>query len=439
MKHDEILSDDNPNKGSILRNWLMKRDVVFARTSPDQKLVIVDGCQQLSHIVGVTGDGVNDSPAIKKADIGIAMGKVGTDVAKDAADILLMDDHFPNILIGIKKGRTLFDSIKKIIAYCLTSNMPQLASIIGSFAFAFPYPLTTIMILTIDVGSDVYPSLSWGYERSENNCMNVPPRNSKTESLCQMKLFTYAYLFTGSLSTVAGYLGYFVAFLHLGFKLSTPFGMVLDKGVAPNPNDVYNKYDVFKGNTNGFIYENAQYLGIVGHQREEINKLHRVASLSTQEDDNDVDLRLFYYNRQEGKDWGVCTVPGRTYSGNAELCYSAEAVRHAQSAFLANVIIIQVSSGWAYRTITSSLFQHVMDNWNLNLAYFIENGIAAMLLYIPGLNKGLGFRGIRFELFVPSFGVFIIFFLYSEFVKYLIRNVKEPDGSKGIFSRLFKY
>ncbi|MFM7854240.1 MAG: HAD-IC family P-type ATPase, partial [Flammeovirgaceae bacterium] len=143
FKEDELLSESNPQKGAYLRKWLMKRDVVFARTSPDQKLIIVDGCQKLSHVVAVTGDGVNDSPAIKKSDIGIAMGKVGTDVAKEAADILLLDDNFANIVKGIKRGRIIFDCLKKVTGYNLTSNVTELIPFVGFVIFQFPLPLTT--------------------------------------------------------------------------------------------------------------------------------------------------------------------------------------------------------------------------------------------------------------------------------------------------------
>lgn len=99
---------------------------MFARTSPAQKLYIVRGCQRLGYIVAVTGDGVNDSPAIKQGDIGIAMGIAGTDVTKDAADMILLNDDFSAIVTGIKEGRRIFDNLKKSIIYCLVSNIPEL-------------------------------------------------------------------------------------------------------------------------------------------------------------------------------------------------------------------------------------------------------------------------------------------------------------------------
>ncbi len=130
---DEGLPEEE--KGRLLSDWLEKTQVVFARTSPAQKLIIVTGCQKKGHIVAVTGDGVNDSPAIKKADIGIAMGITGSDVAKDAADMILLNDDFSSIVIGIEEGRKIFDNLKKTITYVLTSNIPELIPFLSFIIF----------------------------------------------------------------------------------------------------------------------------------------------------------------------------------------------------------------------------------------------------------------------------------------------------------------
>ena len=153
MVHGTELRDMDGNQiDDILRQH---SELVFARTSPQQKLIIVEGCQRQGQIVAVTGDGVNDSPALKKADIGVAMGIAGSDVSKQAADMILLDDNFASIVTGVEEGRLIFDNLKKSIAYTLTSNIPEITPFIMFIIASIPLPLGTIAILCIDLGTDM--------------------------------------------------------------------------------------------------------------------------------------------------------------------------------------------------------------------------------------------------------------------------------------------
>jgi sodium/potassium-transporting ATPase subunit alpha len=162
-------------------------EIVFARTTPQQKVIIVESCQRLGGIVAVTGDGVNDSPALKRADIGIAMGKAGSEVSKEAADILLLDDNFATIEIAIEEGRLIFDNLKKSITYILASKMPELIPFIMYVCYLIPLPLGAITILCIDLGTDLLPAISLAYEKAEGDIMKRKPRNCKTDRLVNMK------------------------------------------------------------------------------------------------------------------------------------------------------------------------------------------------------------------------------------------------------------
>ena len=172
------LSEDQMDE--ILRNHT---EIVFARTSPQQKLIIVEGCQRMGAIVAVTGDGVNDSPALKKADIGVAMGIAGSDVSKQAADMILLDDNFASIVTGVEEGRLIFDNLKKSIAYTLTSNIPEISPFLLFIIADIPLPLGTVTILCIDLGTDMVPAISMAYEEAESDIMKRLPRNPFTDRL----------------------------------------------------------------------------------------------------------------------------------------------------------------------------------------------------------------------------------------------------------------
>merc|ERR1712088_579409 len=200
-------------------------EIVFARTSPQQKLIIVEGCQRMGAIVAVTGDGVNDSPALKKADIGVAMGIAGSDVSKQAADMILLDDNFASIVTGVEEGRLIFDNLKKSIAYTLTSNIPEISPFLLFILADVPLPLGTVTILCIDLGTDMVPAISMAYEQAESDIMKRQPRNPYTDKLVNERLISMAYGQIGMIQASAGFFVYFVIMAENGFWPSRLFGL----------------------------------------------------------------------------------------------------------------------------------------------------------------------------------------------------------------------
>ena len=200
-------------------------EIVFARTSPQQKLIIVEGCQRMGAIVAVTGDGVNDSPALKKADIGVAMGIAGSDVSKQAADMILLDDNFASIVTGVEEGRLIFDNLKKSIAYTLTSNIPEITPFLLFILADVPLPLGTVTILCIDLGTDMIPAISMAYEEAESDIMKRQPRNPFTDKLVNERLISMAYGQIGMIQAAAGFFTYFVILAENGFLPWDLFGL----------------------------------------------------------------------------------------------------------------------------------------------------------------------------------------------------------------------
>jgi sodium/potassium-transporting ATPase subunit alpha len=175
---------------------------VFARTTPEQKMKIVTALKQLGLVVAMTGDGVNDAPALKAADVGVAMGIGGTDVAREAAQIILLDDNFASIVGGVAEGRTIFNNIQKFTNYVLVSNGPEILPYLIYILFPVPLALTIIQILAIDLGTDIIPSMALGQEPTNRETMSQPPR-PRDEPLLKFRLVAHSYFFLGLIE--AGY------------------------------------------------------------------------------------------------------------------------------------------------------------------------------------------------------------------------------------------
>ena len=189
-----------------LRLALDAPDIIFARVGADQKMRIVSALKKKKHVVAVTGDGVNDAPALKMADIGIAMGVIGTDVAKEAADMILLDDNFASIVAAIEEGRAVYDNIRKFLTYILTSNIPELVPYLAFALFKIHLPLTIIQILAVDLGTDMLPALGLGAAASLRHYAQAP--RTRQERLLNWPLLLRAYLFLGVLEAAAAMAAY---------------------------------------------------------------------------------------------------------------------------------------------------------------------------------------------------------------------------------------
>jgi calcium-translocating P-type ATPase len=192
---------------SQLQLALKHPEVLFARLDPAQKTRIVQAFQRKGEVVAVTGDGVNDAPALKAADIGIAMGLSGTDVAREAADLVLTDDHFASIVNAVEEGRAIFANVRKFMTYHLTSNCGELLPFIAFMLLGIPLPLTILQILIIDLGTDMLPALALGAEEPEPEAMTCPPRQ-KGERILTAGVFLRSYPLMGLLEGLCGLAAY---------------------------------------------------------------------------------------------------------------------------------------------------------------------------------------------------------------------------------------
>lgn len=248
-----------------IQQALAATEVVFARVSPEHKLRIASILQVMGERVAMTGDGVNDAPALKKADVGVAMGITGTDVAKESATIILADDNFATIVSAVEQGRVVFENIRKFIVYIFAHLGPEAVPFIAFALFGVPLAINAMQILAIDVGTETFPALALGVEPPEPGAMERPPR-ARTERLVNRPLLLRAYLFFGVIEAALVMASFFWVLTRGGWTFGT---------ALPTADPLY-----LEASTMAFLAIVATQVGTVFAARTERESLFRVGLFS---------------------------------------------------------------------------------------------------------------------------------------------------------------
>ncbi|KAJ3098907.1 hypothetical protein HDU96_010895 [Phlyctochytrium bullatum] len=405
-------------------NIFSKEEIIFARTSPKHKLQIVKRAQALGHIVGVTGDGVNDSPALKKADLGIAMNISGSDVSKEAAAMILLDDNFASTVMGIREGRLIFYNLKKSIQYVLTHITPEVIPFFLNVLVPLPIMISSLQILAVDLGFELFAALSFAWEvaESHSSLMKVPPRrpvNPDTIALLKQRVAeeeaeqAAAGMVSGEHNLVAK-LSYTVRslFSPTAWKraLRKPVGEILvDSNVL--------SYAYLEAGIIEFIGSAAAFFLACYFNADADGKAWRVSPW---------DL----YQMQSGTNGAFAkgadtyaTADGRVMTDSDQIALLAV----GQSAFYMAILFQQCFNLFASKCRTAFPFSfYVLRNTKTFLSALAGAAFAVVIVYVPKVNDAFGTSGTLSPLFwLPGVGGGFMILVYVT-LRQIIRRKVNP-------------
>jgi len=351
--------------------------LVFARTLPQQKQMIVSRLQDRGEIVAVTGDGVNDSPALKQASCGIAMGIMGSEIAKDAADIVLMDDNFCSIVAGIRQGRLTFTNVQKCCVHVMPHMQPELFTVILYIVIGIPSALNNLQLLTIDLGTDIPLGISLAWEAPEDEIMARPPRRVD-ERLTSWRFYFLVYLQLGLFETAYCFFVFFLLFSDHGFSFSS---MLFTNNWFTSTYDTMDPADQISCDimaANNHVWQAVQ------------------------------------------NDWG-----------NNFDNYRNTILAQAQAAYLACVTICQMGAILGDKTQFSSFFTVWLPNWHIWIAFCIAITFSMLLTYTPIGWVIFQTAPINFKYYGIMLGGAVMMFSYHEIIKFCMR--RSPNGLVAFF------